>query len=111
MSRKTLVVVGLVGFIAWVVYASGRSVAPGHGSAPGLGTAPDITIAPIGAERVSLSDFKGKVVLVDFWATWCGPCEASIPAIQRVYDKYRARGFEVLGVAMEHDDGRGVPAF
>jgi len=75
--------------------------------------ATDISIkaANAGGKTVSLSSLKGKVVLLDFWATWCGPCRMSIPGIQKLYDKMHAQGFEVIGVALERDNGEQLPAF
>jgi thiol-disulfide isomerase/thioredoxin len=58
---------------------------------------------------VSLADLKGKVVLVNFWATWCEPCRVEIPWLIEMQQKYGAKGFTVLGVAMD-DEGRSVVA-
>ena len=59
----------------------------------------------LAGQPISLDDYKGKVVLLDFWATWCGPCRAELPNVQAAYDKYRAQGFEVLGVSLDEDEG------
>ncbi len=57
----------------------------------------DFTLSSIDGEKVSLSDYKGKVVIVDFWATWCGPCRRSIPHLVGLYEKYKNRGLVILG--------------
>lgn len=66
--------------------------------------APDFTLNDAKSAQVKLSDYKGKVVLVNFWATWCGPCKVEVPWFVELEKKYQDRGFAVLGVSM--DDGR-----
>jgi thiol-disulfide isomerase/thioredoxin len=66
----------------------------------------DLTIEgnTIAGEAVSLASYKGKVVLVDFWGTWCGPCLAAMPKLTALHEKYQAKGFEILGVAADDSD-------
>ena len=70
-----------------------------------LGTeVPDFTFVDFEGKARRLSDFRGKYVLLDFWGTWCAPCVAQIPHLKEVYEKYRNRGFEILGMDREMDD-------
>ena len=61
----------------------------------------DFTLQSIDGESYTLSELKGNVIIVDFWATWCPPCRNSIPALSRLYDKYHERGFMILGISTE----------
>lgn len=63
--------------------------------------APDFTQKSPEGEDISLSSLKGKVVLVDFWASWCGPCRRENPNVVRMYNKYKDQGFEILGVSLD----------
>jgi peroxiredoxin len=63
--------------------------------------APDIALPNPQGEIVRLSSFKGKVTLLDFWASWCGPCRRSNPQVVKLYDTYREQGFEVYGVSID----------
>lgn len=63
--------------------------------------APEISLPDTKDSVVNLSSFKGKVVLVDFWASWCGPCRAANPSVVKLYNKYKGKGFEVFGVSID----------
>lgn len=63
--------------------------------------APEISLPGVKDNAISLSSLKGKVVLIDFWASWCGPCRAAIPNVIKLYNKYNAKGFEVFGVSID----------
>jgi thiol-disulfide isomerase/thioredoxin len=60
--------------------------------------APDFKLADLDGKEVTLASLKGKVVLLDFWATWCGPCKAAMPTIQKLHDEYKDKGVVILGV-------------
>jgi len=64
--------------------------------------APDFVQNDVSGKPVSLASFKGKYVLVDFWASWCGPCRAENPNVVKAYQKYHPKGFEILGVSLDN---------
>lgn len=74
-------------------------------------TAPDFTLKDADGKTVHLSDYKGKVVLLDFWATWCGPCRIEIPWFTDMENKRKDKGFEVLGVSMDDNGWEDVKPF
>ena len=73
--------------------------------------APDFSLKDADGKVVHLSDYKGKVVLLDFWATWCGPCRIEIPWFIEMQRQHKDRGFEVLGVAMDDEGWQVVKPF
>jgi thiol-disulfide isomerase/thioredoxin len=73
--------------------------------------APGFTLRDISGREVSLSDFRGKVVLLDFWATWCGPCLMAIPHLNSLQEKYAADGFEILGINLDQRDAASLLHF
>lgn len=80
------------------------------GYAESAAPAPDFTLADLGGKKVSLSSFKGTVVLLNFWATWCGPCRAEMPALNKLYLDLRDKGLAVLAVSVD-DSEKSVRAF
>jgi thiol-disulfide isomerase/thioredoxin len=67
--------------------------------------APDFSQPTPEGKPLSLSSLRGKVVLIDFWASWCKPCRMEMPNVKRVYDQYRSKGFEIIGVSLDRDKG------
>ena len=93
----------LVAFLAW-------RLSPQAGAALGFTSlnqpAPDFRVTTLDGVPVTLDSLRGKVVLLNFWATWCPPCRVEMPGFQDVHDEYRDRGFVVLGVSTDRA-GRG----
>ena len=69
---------------------------------PGVGQqSPDISMSDINGKVKKLSGLKGKVVLIDFWASWCGPCRKAMPGLVSLYSQYNTKGFEIYGISID----------
>lgn len=94
LMSLAVVVLLITGFLVYTFAFAGNSggvVEPGK-------KAPNFELPGLNGETVRLSDYRGQVVLVNFWATWCKPCQIEMPEFQAVYEKYRDNGFTILGV-------------
>src|SRR5882762_5297939 len=65
--------------------------------------AADLSLPDVTGKMVSLSELRGKVVLIDFWASWCGPCRHNNPRLVKLYNKYHEKGLEIYGVSLDED--------
>ncbi|MBS1912500.1 MAG: TlpA family protein disulfide reductase [Bacteroidetes bacterium] len=100
MQRSIPVLLALT--LLWLS-ACGDSISTnGPGGTPAIGSqAPDFTQNDTSGRPVSLHQFRGKVVLIDFWASWCPPCVAEVPNVKALWEKYRDQGLVVLSVSLD----------
>jgi peroxiredoxin len=85
--------------MAAIVVASGAFAASGDAGGP----APAFTLAALSGQQSALSEYKGQVVMVNFWATWCGPCQQEMPLLDQMYKKYKPAGFTLIGVNVDKE--------
>lgn len=115
MKRDPIIlVVVAVAISAMLFFAVRRAHRKGDNSLPMVATgnlAPEFTLQTLDGKKVSLSDYRGKAVLVNFWATWCGPCNIEMPWLVDLHKKYAAQGFEILGISMDDIDPKDVAKF
>ncbi len=111
--KKTLIVVITLAVLVAVTYLADRKwpadtkPTAKAATATSAEAAPTVTMKDLEGHDVTLEQYKGKVVLVNFWATWCGPCRIEIPWMIEFQQKHGPRGFTVLGIAMD-DEGKKV---
>lgn len=120
MSEKTIVnekglpKAAVAGFIAvivaiviFIVMGQKKSFEPvGAGS-----DVIDFTLPDLSGKPVSLKDFRGKVVFLNFWATWCKPCEEEMPSMQRLYESLKGQPFEIVAVSIDSEDASAVKKY
>jgi thiol-disulfide isomerase/thioredoxin len=118
MKRMVLVLTTILALIAGTYFADRATrVKPKttvkvgilRGGTPVAPVAPDFTLKDLDGKNVSLSQYKGKVVLINFWATWCDPCYIEIPWLIEIQQKYADKGFTILGIALD-EEGKSVVA-
>lgn len=86
------------------VLALSAAIGVGDAQALSVGArAPEIGLADLSGRRVTMASLRGRVVLVDIWASWCEPCAQEMPVLQRLYQQFRGDGFEVVGISVDRD--------
>lgn len=100
-KRRRLIAAALTTASGACVLGSARAALP-------AGSAPDFTLRTTAGANLRLQEQRGQVVMVNFWATWCGPCKIEMPHLNRLYSKYRASGFQLLGVNIDDDPRNAV---
>ncbi len=99
--QKYLIVPVLL-LLVVAVYFLFENLTPFDRQRPEVGeSAPEISLTDLGGSKVRLSDLRGKVVLVNFWASWCPPCKEEIPGFQKVFLAYRDKGFAIISVSVD----------
>ena len=106
---KRVLTIFLIGSLAALVNAETlqkRMSRQGLGVAQKPLTPIEFELPDLAGKKVKLSSLKGKVVFLNFWATWCGPCRSEMPSMQRMYEKFKAQGLEILAVDLQEDKGQ-----
>jgi cytochrome c biogenesis protein CcmG, thiol:disulfide interchange protein DsbE len=102
VSRKTAVIGALAILVAFWIYYLERPDRPDtHRLATPGALAPDFSLPQLNGESLKLSAYRGKVVLLDFWATWCEPCQEEIPRFVNLQNEYKQEGLQIIGVSMD----------
>ena len=96
-NRKSLAMLLLAGMMMTVAVAKDMT-----------GPAPDFTLKSRSGENLKLSEFRGDVVLINFWASWCGPCRQEMPLLDQLYQRYNPVGFTILGVNVEENSDQAM---
>jgi cytochrome c biogenesis protein CcmG/thiol:disulfide interchange protein DsbE len=108
--KKSLILLAILSAL-WLCSCASQTASAGVHPSTNRKPAPDFTLKDSNGTPVKLSDYKGKVVLLNFWATWCGPCAMEIPWFIEFEQQYKSQGFAVLGVSMDDEGWSAVKPY
>ena len=119
MKNRTFIILGVITLLTLSIYGSliasrvfhSQVTASSVGNDVTLEPAPDFELKSLDGRTVKLSDFHGKVVVLNFWATWCAPCRVETPWLVDLYRQYKEQGLEVVGISMDDADQEHVADF
>jgi peroxiredoxin len=98
MKRIAIVIAVALFMFGWIAFRHSAR------RSPTSGLAPDFSLTDLSGRALRLSDHRGKVVILDFWATWCEPCKEEIPLFIQMQNHYAAQGLQVIGISMDDED-------
>ena len=101
--RALLIVLAVAGLVLALYVAMHHSVRPAATAASGPPVAPDLALTDLDGGALHTSDYKGKVVLVNFWAAWCTPCAEEVPQFMALQTRYKDQGLQVIGFSVDDD--------
>jgi len=109
MNQRAVIFILLFAIAASGIYLLFRR---DFASGPKLGAfAPEFTLKDAQQRDIPLASLRGKVVLLNFWATWCGPCQEEMPSLEALYQRYKDKGFVVVGVSLDEEGWPAIEAF
>lgn len=103
-ARRMALAAGIVAAVVSTIAAGGEDLEPWPGGPP-----PQLRLKTLAGDELTLQSFRGRTVIVNFWATWCGPCLAEMPSLQRLRDKLAPEGVEVIAVNLKETTARIAP--